>query len=92
MVVIGKSPNTRRRRTNSSTTSSKPETGKWVAENIMYKVPNKAAMEASTRRMLEKYPNLADAPADLLKYEQLRDLGDGHEDYSKVVTEIMSAK
>jgi spermidine/putrescine transport system substrate-binding protein len=70
----------------------KPDTGKWVVENIMYKTPNKAGMEAIDKSMLEKYPNMAIAPADLLKYEQLRDLGDGMKNFSKVVTEILSAK
>jgi spermidine/putrescine transport system substrate-binding protein len=42
--------------------------------------------------MLEKYPNMAIAPADLLKYEQLRDLGDGMKAFSKTVSEIMAAK
>jgi len=58
----------------------------------MYKVPNKAAMDALDKAMFEKYPNLAYAPADLLKYEQLRDLGEGMKTFSKVVTEVMSAK
>jgi spermidine/putrescine transport system substrate-binding protein len=70
----------------------KPETGKWAVENIMYKVPNKAAMEQVDKAMLEKYPNLAIAPADLMKFEQLRDLGDGMKAFSKTVTEVMSAK
>ena len=35
---------------------------------------------------------MAMPPADLLKYEQLRDVGDGQKDYSKVVSEIMSAQ
>jgi spermidine/putrescine transport system substrate-binding protein len=70
----------------------KADTGKWVVENIMYKTPNKAGMEAIDKSMLEKYPNMAITPADLLKYEQLRDLGDGMKPFSKVVTEILSAK
>jgi spermidine/putrescine transport system substrate-binding protein len=68
------------------------ENGKWVVENIMYKVPNKAAMEAVDKGMLTAYPNIAMAPADLLKYEQLRDLGDGMKAFSKTVSEIMAAK
>jgi spermidine/putrescine transport system substrate-binding protein len=58
----------------------------------MYKVPNKAGMDQVDKAMLEKYPNLAIAPADLMKYEQLRDLGDGMKAFSKTVTEVMSAK
>ncbi|MGE3829818.1 MAG: spermidine/putrescine ABC transporter substrate-binding protein [Parvibaculaceae bacterium] len=70
----------------------KPDTGKWVVENIMYKTPNKAGMDAVDPAMLKQYPNMAIAPADLLKYEQLRDLGPAMGDFSKVVTEILSAK
>ncbi len=70
----------------------KADNGKWVVENIMYKSPNKAGMEAIDKSMLEKYPNMAITPAELLKYEQLRDLGDGMKNFSKVVTEILSSK
>ncbi|MBI2717606.1 MAG: spermidine/putrescine ABC transporter substrate-binding protein [Rhizobiales bacterium] len=68
------------------------DNGKWVVENIMYKTPNKAGMDLVDKAMLEKYPNMAIAPADLLKYEQLRDLGGGMKAFSKTVSEIMAAK
>ena len=68
------------------------DNGKWVVENIMYKTPNKAGMEAIDKSMLDKYPNMAITPAELLKYEQLRDLGDGQKAFSKTVTEILAAK
>jgi spermidine/putrescine transport system substrate-binding protein len=68
------------------------DNGKWVVENIMYKTPNKAGMDAVDKAMLERHPNMAIAPADLLKYEQLRDLGDGMKAFSKTVSEIMAAK
>jgi spermidine/putrescine transport system substrate-binding protein len=68
------------------------DNGKWVVENIMYKTPNKAGMDAVDKAMLEKFPNMAIAPVDLLKYEQLRDLGDGMKAFSKTVSEIMAAK
>jgi spermidine/putrescine transport system substrate-binding protein len=68
------------------------DNGKWVVENIMYKSPNKAGMEAIDQSMLTSYPNMAILPADLLKYEQLRDLGDGMKAFSKTVSEIMAAK
>jgi len=70
----------------------KADNGKWVVENIMYKTPNKAGMEAIDQSMLTTYPNMAITPADLLKYEQLRDLGDGMKAFSKTVSEIMAAK
>lgn len=68
------------------------ENGKWVVENIMYKTPNKAGMDSVDPAMLTQYPNMAIAPADLLKYEQLRDLGDGAKAFAKTVSEIMAAK
>ena len=68
------------------------ENGKWVVENIMYKSPNKAGMEAIDKAMLQKFPNMAIAPAELLKYEQMRDLGDGQKAFSKTVTEILAAQ
>jgi spermidine/putrescine transport system substrate-binding protein len=67
------------------------ENGKWVVENILYKVPNKAAMESVDKALFEKYPNLAITPAELLKFEQLRDLGATQKAYTKAVTEITSS-
>jgi len=69
----------------------KPDVHRWVAENILYKVPNKAAMDALDPKLVAQYPNLGITPAELLKYEQLRDLGDGQKLWSKTVTEITSA-
>ncbi len=68
------------------------DTGKWVAENILYKVPNKAAMDALDPALFDTYPNLAIAPEDLLKQEQLRDLGDAQKAYTKAVTEITASQ
>ena len=70
----------------------KPENSKWVVENIMYKTPNKAGMETVDKALLEQYPNIAIPPADLLKFEQLRDLGEGQKAFSKAVTEILASK
>ena len=70
----------------------KAENGKWVAENIMYKTPNKAGMDMLDKATLEKFSNMATAPADLLKFEQLRDLGAGMKAFSRTVSEIMAAK
>ncbi len=66
--------------------------GKWVVENILYKVPNKAAMEAIDPKLKETYPNLAITPAELVKYEQLLDVGETQKAYAKIVAEILAAK
>ncbi|WP_420346584.1 polyamine ABC transporter substrate-binding protein [Pelagibius sp.] len=67
------------------------DNGKWVAENILYKVPNKAAMEALDSGLLASFPNLDMAPADMMKQEQLRDLGSAQKAYTKAVTEITAS-
>jgi spermidine/putrescine transport system substrate-binding protein len=67
------------------------ETGKWVAENILYKVPNKAAMDSLDKALFDSFPNLGMQPADMMKQEQLRDLGDAQKAYTKAVTEITAS-
>ncbi|MDI7861673.1 spermidine/putrescine ABC transporter substrate-binding protein [Rhizobiaceae bacterium n13] len=63
----------------------------WAAENILYKVPNKAAMESLPAELGEQYPNMKMPPAELVKYELLRDLGAAQKDYSRAVSEIKAA-
>ena len=63
----------------------------WAAENILYKVPNKAAMEGLDPALAEQYPNMGMTPADLTQYELLRDLGQAQRDYSRIVSEIKAA-
>lgn len=68
------------------------DVGTWVAGNILYKVPNKAAMDALDPSLAEAFPNMAMAPADLVQYEQLRDLGNGQKAFARTVTEIMASQ
>ena len=70
----------------------RPEVHRWVAENILYKVPNKAAMDAIDPKLKETYPNLAITPAELVKFEQLLDVGETQKAYSKIVAEVLAAK
>ena len=63
----------------------------WAAENILYKVPNKAAMESLDKAVVEQYPNMGMTPEELTKYELLRDLGAAQRDYSRIVSEIKAA-
>jgi spermidine/putrescine transport system substrate-binding protein len=70
----------------------RPEVHAWVAENILYKVPNRKAMEAVDKGLFETYPNMAMTPADLMRQEQLRDLGETQKEYTRAVTEILAAQ
>ncbi|MFO1037883.1 MAG: spermidine/putrescine ABC transporter substrate-binding protein [Geminicoccaceae bacterium] len=67
------------------------DVGKWVAENILYKTPNKAAMDSLDPSLFETYPNLKMSPADLLAQQQLLDVGKAQKDYARAVTEIVNA-
>ncbi len=69
-----------------------PSNGAWVASNILYKVPSKAAMDAVDPALLQQYPNLAMPPAELIKFEQLRDVGPAQKAYARAVSEIMAAQ
>jgi spermidine/putrescine transport system substrate-binding protein len=64
----------------------------WAAENILYKVPNKPAMESLPADLGTTYPNMAMPVADLVKFEQLRDVGEAQRDYSRIVSEIKAAQ
>lgn len=63
----------------------------WAAENILYKVPNKAAMESLDPAIAAQYPNMATTPAELTTYELMRDLGAAQKDYSRAVSEIKAS-
>jgi spermidine/putrescine transport system substrate-binding protein len=60
----------------------------WVASNIFYKVPNRAAMAEIDPALLEQYPALAMTAEELLGGESVVDLGSAAADYSRIVTEV----
>lgn len=66
----------------------RPENGQWVAENILYKVPNQAAMEALDESLFETFPNLGMPVSELVQHEELRELGDAQSLWSRIVSEI----
>jgi spermidine/putrescine transport system substrate-binding protein len=68
-----------------------PKVHSWAVQNILYKVPNKAAMESIDPVLIKQYPNLATTPADLLKGETLVDLGEAATEYSRIVTEVAAS-
>ncbi len=60
----------------------------WVVDNILYKVPNKPAMEKSLPALVALYPNMGITPAELLKEEGLIDLGKASSLYTEIGTEV----
>ncbi len=69
-----------------------PKNHAWVAENILYKVPNKTAMDAVGADLATKFPNMGITPSELMSMELMRDLGRAQKHYSRASTEIMSAE
>jgi spermidine/putrescine transport system substrate-binding protein len=69
----------------------RPENGKAVSELVLYKVPNRPAMEAVDPKILERYPNLRMSPAELLSFEPELDLGEGVSLWSEAVARIKAA-
>ncbi len=69
-----------------------PKNHGWAAENILYKVPNKPAMEGLSADFLAQFPNMDIGPEALVAYEQLRDVGEDQRLYSRTVSEIKAAQ
>ena len=67
-----------------------PANHAWVAENILYKVPNKAAMDQVGAALSAAYPNMGMSAADLLKEEVVVDVGVDSSKYTKIATEVTS--
>ncbi|HEY1106315.1 spermidine/putrescine ABC transporter substrate-binding protein [Agromyces endophyticus] len=67
-----------------------PEVQTWVAENILYKVPNQQAMEALDPALVEQYPTLGISVDDLMKQEAIVDLGDDTTKYVDLNAEVLA--
>ncbi len=68
-----------------------PANHAWAVENILYKVPNRVAMERLPASLVEQYPNLGMSPEELTGYQLMRDLGEAQRAYSRAVSEIKAA-
>ncbi|MBB2910031.1 spermidine/putrescine transport system substrate-binding protein [Streptosporangium becharense] len=65
-----------------------PEIHRWAAENILYKVPNKAAMDAMDAKLKAANAPLQMSPSDLLKGESIVDLGEDSVKFTRLATEV----
>jgi spermidine/putrescine transport system substrate-binding protein len=66
----------------------RPESATAAAEGVYYKMVNEPGMAAVDPKLLKKFPNLNDTPAELVEGETQRDLGEGTKLWSEVVGEI----
>lgn len=67
-----------------------PDSGRGVVDLLSYKVPNEAAMRGLDPRLVRQFPNLGMTPQELLRGENLQDLGEGQPLWSRTVSEITS--
>ena len=67
-----------------------PEVQTWVAENILYKVPNKAAMEALDPALIEQFPTLGITVDELMEQEGIIDLGEDTLKYVDLNAEVLA--
>lgn len=69
-----------------------PEVQVWVAENILYKVPNKTAMENLDPELIKSYPTLGISVDELFEQEVIVDLGEASTKWSDLNAEVLAAK
>ncbi len=67
-----------------------PEVQTWVAENILYKVPNQTAMEALDPALIESYPTLGITVDELFDQEVIVDLGEDSLKYVDLNAEVLA--
>ncbi|GIH90197.1 spermidine/putrescine ABC transporter substrate-binding protein [Planobispora siamensis] len=65
-----------------------PQVHGWAASNILYSVPNKAAMDIVDADLKAKTPSLQMTPAQLLQGESIIDLGEDSQKFTRLATEV----
>lgn len=68
------------------------ETHAWMQDNILYNIPNDAALEHVDAASLKKYETLGTRRDEMLSGEPLDDIGgDADAMYSKIITEVTAS-
>ena len=64
----------------------------WAAENILYIVPNEAAMDSLPAKLTEQFPTLGARRAEMLQGENMTDIGnEGAKLYNRIITEVTAS-
>ncbi len=64
--------------------------GAWTIENILYKTPNKAAMDKTIPGLVDAFPNMGMTPQYMMSFETLKDVGDAAKLYASTVSDILA--
>ena len=63
----------------------------WAAENILYIVPNTAAMDSLPAKLTEQYETLGARREEMLQGENMTDIGDAASLYNRIITEVTAS-
>ena len=63
----------------------------WAAENILYIVPNTAAMESLPAKLTEQYETLGARREEMLQGENMTDIGEAASLYNRIITEVTAS-
>lgn len=63
----------------------------WAAENILYNVPNDAAMDALPKKLTDQFETLGARREEMLQGENMTDIGDALSMYNRIITEVTAS-
>lgn len=63
----------------------------WAAENILYIVPNSAAMDQLPAELTEQFETLGARREEMLQGENMTDIGDAASLYNRIITEVTAS-
>lgn len=63
----------------------------WAAENILYIVPNEAAMESLPPKLTEQFDTLGARREEMLEGENMTDIGESSSLYNRIITEVTAS-
>ncbi len=63
----------------------------WAAENILYIVPNTAAMDSLPAKLVEQYETLGARREEMLQGENMTDIGEAASLYNRIITEVTAS-
>ncbi|WP_435742053.1 polyamine ABC transporter substrate-binding protein [Nocardioides sp. SYSU DS0663] len=68
------------------------ETHAWVEENILYNIPNEAALDEVPAELTEQFPTLGERREEMLSGENMTDVGDDAAAvYNRIITEVTAS-
>ncbi len=67
------------------------KTHAWAAENILYIVPNDAAMDQLPTELTDQYETLGARREEMLEGENMTDIGEASSLYNRIITEVTAS-